>query len=118
MINKYKFEGRKKYVYDLVERNKNLVNRLVLMRQSDEEVIDNFSRNFNAEKRLLKLYLNDELIYDFNKREITEQKLSRILEVDTGIIFQSIADFADAFDITLSEAKLMVKRKHNYKWIK
>jgi len=114
-----KFQGKIKYVYDLIEKKTNIVNRIVLMRRCDEEVIENCRLNFNATGRRLDLFLNGEKIYSFYRPKVKKvlKQFKRILEADTGIIFESLNDLAYQFDISIKEAENMVKRKANYKWV-
>lgn len=82
---------------------------------SDEYVINEIKKRFQYYRKMYKILKDGEIIEKVNTTK--ERNRQRIKDISTGEIFPDLYSFADHFDISVNEAKKLIKSKLKYKII-
>ena len=82
---------------------------------SDEYVINEIKKRFQYYKKMYRIYRDGEIIHKENTARQINGK--RIKDISSGEIYADIYAFADQFDISVIQAKKLIKTKLKYKII-
>jgi len=107
---------KKTDIYKVINSNHIIAYKVATTTRSEQEILDIICPMYDGLKNNYKIYKNDELIKVLRCKKFKE-KNKRILEVNTGIIFETIKDMMDELMLSRADALKLVKTSFKYKYI-
>ena len=103
-------------IFRVYNHNKLMTYKVATTTRSDDEILDIIRSMYEGTKVIYRIYKNDELILSLNTKK-REYVYKRILEVNTGTIFENLKDMMDVLMLRRGDALKLVKTSFNYKYV-
>jgi hypothetical protein len=107
---------QKSDIYKVINTNNIIAYKVATTTKSQQEILDIICPMYEGLKNNYKIYKNGELIKVLRCKQ-QSQKNKRILDVNTGIIFETIKDMMDVLMLSRADALKLVKTSFKYKYV-
>jgi hypothetical protein len=114
-MNKNTWYGKEKYFYEVYNKDCRKIYTCVSTRDDQQSVINEIVRMFDDRKSKCRIKCNGKTVTKLNYKISTRQK--RILDKNTGYIYENIKDMKEDLFITEKEAFNYVKNLMRYQWM-